>query len=717
MMQSRNSMDALVSGVLGAVQLLNRITVTGILVTAFALVIYIGLYNRRSQIARTYAIVLACVIGTYLGDLLAQLSEASPTSTSDGTNLWLRLQWIGIALIPSASLSLSDSLLRATGDTSPLRRLAPKIGFIIGAIVFVLVVFTDAVAEPGLSNQGLEHLYPGPLFYPFAFYYFASIAWATYNVIEARRRSLTATSKRRMTYFAVAFAAPSLGMFPYLLPVGWPSAFPQLFPWIVVLLVNMGVGAGITLVGYTVAYFGASAPDRVIKRRMVKYLIRGPLLAAVVITALVLSTRIEKWLDLPGIFIGLIAAATIILMAQLFIVTLQPMLDRLIAGDDSDEVKRFQRFSERLMTTSDLTQYLENILAALSDLLRARTAFVTTCLTPEDNPCAAPVNLVIGNFGQENSTGTLPVPPDVVRSASALPAPSANGANGAKANGAHDAALNGDEDEGDPPGRVFELENDFIVWEGYWLIPLRARESNDVLGVMGLAARTSEPELTDEEREGVAVLVAQAARALEDAAKQRRAFEALERLVPEAVDMQRRMAETANPAAPTIADFERMPVDNHDDFTQLVRDALSQYWGGPKLAESPLLNMRVVADAMKEENGNATRALRRVLGDAIEQLKPDDARSFTAPEWMLYNILELKIIQGQKVRDVARKLVMSESDLYRKQRAAFDEVARIVMGMEKEARQREGSEQASASIGSYAVSNVEVNDSIPQRMD
>jgi truncated hemoglobin YjbI len=715
MTQSRNPMDALVSGVLGAVQLLNRITVTGILVTAFALVIYIGLYNRRSQIARAYAIVLACVIGTYLGDLLAQLSEASPTSSSAGTNLWLRLQWIGIALIPAASLSLSDSLLRATGDASPLRRLAPKIGFAIGAIVFVLVVFTDAVAEPGLSNQGLEHLYPGPLFYPFAFYYFASIAWATYNVIEARRRSLTATSKRRMTYFAVAFAAPSLGMFPYLLPVGWPSAFPQLFPWLAVLLVNMAVGAGITFMGYTVAYYGASAPDRVIKRRMVKYLIRGPLLAAVVITALVLSTRIEKWLDLPGIFIGLIAAATIILMAQLFIVTLQPMLDRLIAGDDSDEVKRFQRFSERLMTTSDLTQYLENILAALCDLLRARTAFVTTCLTPDDNPCTAPVNLIIGNFGQESSGGALPVPPDVVRSASALPAPSVNGLNGSKANGAHDASPNGG--QADPPGRVFELENDFIVWEGYWLIPLRARESNDVLGVMGLAARTSEPELTDEEREGVAVLVAQAARALEDAAKQRRAFEALERLVPEAVDMQRRMAETANPAAPTIADFERMPVDNHDDFTQLVRDALSQYWGGPKLAESPLLNMRVVADAMKEENGNATRALRRVLGDAIEQLKPDDARSFTAPEWMLYNILELKIIQGQKVRDVARKLVMSESDLYRKQRAAFDEVARIVMDMEKEARQREGSEQASASIGSYAVSNVKVNDSIPQRMD
>jgi len=236
--------------------------------------------------------------------------------------------------------------------------------------------------------------------------------------------------------------------------------------------------------------------------------------------------------------------------------------------------------------------------------------------------------------------------------------------------------------------RAFEIEHDFIVWDGYWLIPLRAKDTNEVLGVMGLAARTSEPELTIEEREGVAVLVEQAARSLEDAAKQRRAFEALERLVPEAVDMQRRMAGTTNPAAPTVADFERVAVDNHDDFTLLVRDALSQYWGGPKLTESPLVNLHVVADAMKEENGNATKALRRVLGDAIERLKPDGTRSFTATEWMLYNILELKIIQGQKVRDVARRLVMSESDLYRKQRAAFDEVARIVMDMERDARLR-----------------------------
>jgi len=680
-------MADLLNNVLGGVTLLNRIVTTGILITAFALIVYIGLYNRRSRIARSFAIVLACLIGTYLGDLLAQISTPPP-------HLWLRMQWIGIAFIPAAALSLSDTLLSATGDISPVRRMAARAGYAAGLVVFALVAFTTLVATPGIEDSDLQHLTPGPLFFPFTLYYFGSLGWASYNVIEARRRSLTATSKRRMTYFALAFPAPALGTFPYLLPVGWPSGLPLLIPWSAILLVNMGVGAAITFMGYTVAYFGASAPDRVIKRRLIKYLIRGPLLAAMVITALALSTRIEKWFGLPGEIVGLVAAATIILLTQLFIVTLQPTLDRLIAGDDAGEVRRLQQFSERLMTVSDLTQFLENILAALCDLLRARTAFIMQIVTAGANE---PILVSIGNVDLSQLKR-----PEAVRSALHL-------SNDKPSAGRESLPAFVGETERETLS-AFELEHDFIQWNGYWLIPLRARERDSgvegqiagagdvmnngsshsgepaVLGVIGLVARA--PDLTDEERQGVALLVAQAARALEDAIKQQRAFEALERIIPEAEDMQRRMAETRNPAAPTVQDFELIP-EGYDDLTHLVRDALSHYWGGPKLTNSPLMNLKIVTDAMQANNGNATRALRAVLTDAIERLKPDGARSMTAAEWLLYNILEMKIIQGQRVRDVARKLVMSESDLYRKQRAAFEEVARIVMEMEREARERE----------------------------
>ncbi|MCL5995336.1 MAG: hypothetical protein M1546_04685 [Chloroflexi bacterium] len=656
-------MTDLFSTLLGAVTLLNRIITTGILITAFALVIYIGLYNRRSRIARAYAVLLVCIIGTYLGDLLAQLSSPPPFE-------WLRFQWIGIALMPAAALNLSDALLRATGEISPIRRTAVKAGYAIGLVVFLLVALSDLVATPGISTSLLPHLKPGLLFFPFTLFYFSSISWATYNVIEARRRSLTATSKRRMTYFTLSFPAPALAVFPYLLPVDWPLILPQIIPWLGILVVNLGIGAAITLMGYTVAYFGASAPDRVIKRRLIKYLIRGPTLAALVITVLVLSSRIEKWLGLPGDFIGLIAVATLILLAQLFIVTLQPTMDRLIAAEDADEVKHLQQFSERLMTTSDLRQFLENILAALCDLLRARTAFIMK-MAALNRPDSQPVLVTIGNL----EVDALPSQPETVRSV--IRSHSANGKS-VPENGAAEYAT---------AHQTFELEHDFIQWDGYWLIPLRARESDDVLGVIGLVARASEPDLTDEERQGVAVLISQAARSLEDSIKQQLAFEALERIIPEADDMQRRIAETRNPAAPTVADFELVP-EGYDDFTHLVRDALSHYWGGPKLTNSPLLKLRVVVDAMDANNGNATKALRAVLNAAIERLKPDGARSLTAAEWLLYNILEMKIVQQQRVRDVARKLIMSESDLYRKQRAAFEEVSRIVLEMEQEARSR-----------------------------
>jgi hypothetical protein len=655
-------MGQIAADIFGVTQLLNRIVVTGILVTAFALIISIGIYNRKHPIPRGFAIMLACIIGAFLGDLLTQVSLSD-------TDQWLRWQWIGIAFMPAAALSLSDELLQATGDTQPLRTFAARAGMVAGVVIFGLVMLTNLVARPGLDAARLPHLEPGFLFYPFSLFYFACLGWATYNVIEARRRSLTATNKRRMTYFALAFAFPGLGMFPYLLPVGWPSLIPLIVPWFVVLLVNMAVGAAITFMGYTVSYYGASAPDRVIKRRMVKYLIRGPLLAALVITALVLSSRVERWLDLPGFFIGLIGAATIILTTQLLIVTLQPTIDRLIAGEDSFEVRRLQQFSERLMTSSDQTQYLENILAAACDLLRARSAFIAAAPPSDGVTRIEPMNVAIGIV--EPLAGDAPISDEALRAVFA-----------------HEHAAGAEQANGAEPDANPALERRFIQWQDYWLTPLRASETAEVLGVMGLTARANHDELSDDEKRGVALLFEQAERALEDSLKQRRAFEALERLVPEADEMQRRLAQTARPGAPTLSDFERPAAENYDDMTRYVQDALKDFWGGPKFTDSPLMQLQIVADAMKIENGNTTKALRRVLSDAIDRLKPDGQRSFTAAEWMLYNILELKILQGQKVRDVAVKLFMSESDLYRKQKAAFAEVARVVADMEREARTR-----------------------------
>ena len=122
----------------------------------------------------------------------------------------------------------------------------------------------------------------------------------------------------------------------------------------------------------------------------------------------------------------------------------------------------------------------------------------------------------------------------------------------------------------------------------------------------------------------------------------------------------------------------------------MVRDALTHYWGGPKLTESPLLQLQVVRDEMPEHDNNPINALRAILDKAIEQQRPEGQRSLTTGEWILYNILELKFVQGRRVRDVARRLAMSESDLYRKQRVAIENVARTIVAMEQEAQNHNG---------------------------
>jgi hypothetical protein len=88
---------------------------------------------------------------------------------------------------------------------------------------------------------------------------------------------------------------------------------------------------------------------------------------------------------------------------------------------------------------------------------------------------------------------------------------------------------------------------------------------------------------------------------------------------------------------------------------------------------------------LSEYDDDAPKALRAVLAEAIEQLKPDGQRSLTAAEWVLYNILDMRFIQGRKVREIAPRMAMSESDLYRKQKIAVEAVAASLSKMEERA--------------------------------
>ncbi len=184
--------------------------------------------------------------------------------------------------------------------------------------------------------------------------------------------------------------------------------------------------------------------------------------------------------------------------------------------------------------------------------------------------------------------------------------------------------------------------------------------------------------LTEDELHIIDVLASRAATALEDRRLQRQVFQALDTLIPQVDELQRMRAAARYSGAEALASGN---LASNPDAAAWVKNALGHFWGGPRLAESPLLSLRVVEDALRDNNGNAVKALRMVLRAAIDQIKPSGQRKYTG-EWLLYNILEMKFLQGRKVRDVAVRLAVSEADLYRKQRVAIEEVVKAISQME-----------------------------------
>jgi len=629
----------------GLLELINVVLASGIVIVSCALLLYLIIYNPRNSVARSFATLLACVLVTYFVDLaLSGVENLEPAVP------WLRIQWVGIAFTPAAYLSFSNALLITTAARSRLRDVAVRVSYLLSALLLLGVAFTDLVVRGGALVPRAAHLLPGPLFPLFIVYFFAAVIWGALNVLWARRRCLTSTSRRRMAYLMATFAAPAAGVFPYLLLTGWPARVPGTALWLLLVLGNVAVGLMLVLLAYSVAFFGALTPDRVVKHRLVRFLLRGPLVATLVVVLITAASQAEGWLGLPSRRLMLFGVVGVILLLQLAVELAKPLIDRALYRQDQPEIEWIQQLSSRLLTTTDLRQFLENVLTALCDLLRVETAFVA---------------VVDGGAPQlEVACGTL-----------------APGTARALLSGAWQAfaGLEGSAELSEE--RHIERHGDMFVWNGYWLAPLRTQGQDGVIGVVGIAARTHRLDLSPEEQAGMETLLAQAAAALEDRQLQQGIFSALERIIPEIEDIQRRRGVVHYVGEQALSGFGLVEAD---EFRQWTRDALSHYWGGPKLTTSPLLSLHVVERSTREHGGNPIQGLRAVLGQAIERLRPDGQRQMTTPEWLLYNILELKFVQGRRVREVARRLAMSESDLYRKQRVAIEAVAHMLAEMERE---------------------------------
>jgi hypothetical protein len=623
--------------VTGGLRLVNQVLSATIVLTSFSLLIYLLTHNFRSAVARAFCALLAFTLIVYVGDVVLYEVE-----TERAAARWLRFQWIGIALVPAAYLHFSDALLRTTHLRARWRSIAVALSYAVSLALLALVFFADVLVSDGSYVPQASHLEAGPLFWIFAIYFIITVIWGAANIRRARQRCLTRASRRRMSYLGLAFVAPALGVFPYLVLIGIPSPLPAVAFQVLLLVGNIGVLLMIVLMAYSVAYFGALTPDRVIKHNLVHYLLRGPLVGAAVIFTMLAVPKVQQILGLPRDTVLIFAVVGVIVLLQLAINRAKPFIDRAIYRQDREEISWIQTLDRRLLTTADLRAFLENTLAALCDLLQVRTGFVAV-LAGRQHRLEAHCGdwTLVQAFLQSRELPALAM---------------------------------SIEERGEG--------NLFARGDGFWMVPLHSQTSDVRLGVLGVEAREPMPKLTPDEQEIAELLMLRAQEALEDRYLQQSVFDTLRRILPDIERLHRLQDATQFAGSPPMEIIEDSPVYS-PEFQTWVRNALSHYWGGPRLTESPLLGLRVVREAVREQGSNPAHALRTVLNQAIERLRPDGERTMTTSDWLLYNILELKFIRGLKVHDIARRLAMSESDLYRKQRVAIAEVAKALADLEQ----------------------------------
>ena len=626
----------MIGATISGLKFINQLLTAGIAITAFSLLLYALTFNLRDRVARTFAVILICVVIVFVGDAIS-----SVVNSDQMLQIWLQLEWLGITFLPACYFQFSDALMATTGSqTYGSQKWFVRLLYLISLGFLATLPFMLLVGPLVPNASPAPHLERTWLTWIFALYFAAAMVWSWINFRRAYQRTVTPTSRRRMRYLIIGALAPVLGSYPFLLfGSSLATNHPLLF-WLVAVLNNIFVLALLVIMAYSVAFFGVSWPDRVVKRRLFKWLMRGPVTASTVLAITTLVRRAGEYFGFEYSAAVPIVMVGSLLLFEYAITLAAPLWERWsFTGGDKSNLLLVQTLNERLLTTGDMRQFLESVLAAVCDRIQASRAFI--------------IALEAGDLEMMVNIGDTPSIEEMSDSLNHVVAQNGNG-------------------------------KGFFTWNNYWLVPLHNQRINvgGLLGILGIA-RNPESALGEDQKEAVLFLADRAATALEDHVQQQEIFNSIETLSPQ-IDMIQRLRAASRYGGTDVLTAQEIPLES-PDLARWVKEALTHYWGGPRLTDSPLMGLQVVQKTLEEHQDNPANALRAILRKAVEQVRPEGERRFTG-EWILYNILEMKFMEGKKVREIAARLSMSEADLYRKQRVAVEAVANAILDMEQKAR-------------------------------
>ena len=112
-----------------------------------------------------------------------------------------------------------------------------------------------------------------------------------------------------------------------------------------------------------------------------------------------------------------------------------------------------------------------------------------------------------------------------------------------------------------------------------------------------------------------------------------------------------------------------------ESFARHVRDALASFYDPVRLQNHPLVELLVPQHGPQETKG---QALRELLREAIERLRPDSAIPFGRPEWFGYRIMWLRYVEALDQEQVCQEIGISRASFYRHHQDALQALVSIL---------------------------------------
>lgn len=612
---------------------LSRLVSNVTLIVTFSLWAYLTIRSWGGAVTRALTIMLCGVFTAVVADVLIQVAH-----DVNILEFILRWSWLGIMLVPTSMLHMVLALAIQL-QIVKARMWVVWVSYAVGMLIVLAVVLTNFVVSTPIRYNSVPALTPQPLFSLVAIFSFGLVTAAWILLLQVRAKVLTPSLRRRMNYMVASWYGPLALSFPILSLLPTEYLLPESISLSIGIVAAPIAAIFMMVTAYSATFVGSPQPDRIVKHDFLRWWLYGPFIGVSIILFLQVVPVFASISHLPTEIWAVFGIMMMTVVMPIVVNQIRPYLDTLIYANDHEDIDYLRTLPRTTFTQTDLRRLLENSLTVMCGAAQSDSAFVAA---PDDFGVYA-VKMIVGGrrrirqFFDANPLDSLMVQLQAHQSAQPL------------------------------------IVND------YGIAVMRDPDSQ-IVGIVGLYhyERIASPEV----KQLVGTLTRQVEHALVMVTMQQRLIDTLRTMAPEINTLQQ-MSSRIEQATPDALQALEDDVAMMPEFTQLVRDALTHYWGGPKLSDSPLLGLKSVKRMRDAQATSPTKALQLVLRQAIDNIRPDSALSTTANESILYNILEMRFLHGRKIRDTAERLAMSESDLYRKQRIAVDEVARQIAMMEE----------------------------------